>query len=374
MHETFFDLNISKLGFGLMRLPMIGEQIDLEQTKQMVDTFLQKGFNYFDTAYCYGENGASEIAMREALIKRYPRESYYVATKLPIWELKGDLTLQKLFDISLERTGADYFDFYLLHNLGEARTKAYEDHNAWEFVQQMKQKGLIRHIGFSFHDTADRLDEVLTKHPEAEFVQLQINYIDWDNPSVQSRKCYEVARKHNKPVIIMEPVKGGALANVSKEVANVFTAANPNASVASWAVRFAASLPGVMTVLSGMSSPAQLEDNTSFMSKFTPLTDDERSTIDKAIEILNSAGTIPCTNCKYCVEGCPQSINIPAIFTATNNFKVFQNLEQAKGSYLNDTKEGGKASDCIACGACEGVCPQHIHIIDSLKEAASIFD
>lgn len=373
MNNDFLGRNISKLGFGLMRLPMLGGEVDLEQTKQMVDHFMEKGFTYFDTAYVY-INGKSEVAAREAIVKRYPRESFQLATKLPVWMINSYEDIQPIFDTQLERTGAGYFDFYLLHALDRARIDDVEKSGAWDFVKKMKEKGLIKHIGFSFHDTAEYLDQILTKHPETEFVQLQINYADWENNIVQSRKCHEVARKHNKPVVIMEPVKGGSLAAMSPDIHDIYKVANPDLSVASWAVRYAASLDGIITVLSGMSNLAQMNDNTSFMTDFKPLNDSERTVISKVMDELSKTPTIPCTSCKYCVDDCPQKINIPGIFTGYNNYKIYQDLNGSKGHYGWVTQAGGKASSCIACGSCESHCPQHIKIIDNLKEVAEVLE
>lgn len=279
--EKYLGESIPKLGFGLMRLPMNGEKIDVEQTKKMVDKFISEGFCYFDTAYGYND-GASEAAAKEALVDRYPREKFLLATKLPAWAgAKSREEAEQMFYTSLERTGAGYFDFYLLHNLGEERTHFFDDYDIWNFLQERKKEGLIRHLGFSMHDKADVLDRILTEHPEMEFVQLQINYADWEDPTIESRKCYEVARKHGKPVIIMEPVKGGTLANPPKEVTDILKTADAEASPSSWAIRFAASLDGVITVLSGMSNMEQMEDNTSYMKEFAPLSEDEQKVICK---------------------------------------------------------------------------------------------
>lgn len=363
---------IKKLGFGLMRLPMEGDRIDLEQVKRMVDLFMQRGFTYFDTAYVYHDGHSEEVA-REALVERYPRESFQLATKLPIWSVKQEGDVPRIFDEQLARSGAGYFDFYLLHSLSKDKLPELDRYHAWEFVQEQKKKGLVKHAGFSFHDTPEVLEEILEAHPEAEFVQLQINYIDWDSAGVQSRRCYEVARKHGKPVVIMEPVKGGSLASMRPEIEEIFRRADPQASVASWAVRFAASLPGVITVLSGMSNLEQLRDNTGFMEHFRPLSDGERAVIGQVVERLNATPTVPCTGCRYCVPGCPQGIPIPEIFRVLNHHRVYGHLSESKRRYAEETKTA-KASDCIACGQCEGICPQHIPIIDALREAAETLE
>lgn len=373
MNEKYLGENIKKLGFGLMRLPMIGEEIDIEQTKQMVDVFMKKGFTYFDTAYVY-IGGKSEVALKEAVVDRYPRESFQAATKLPLWMCKNEDDLQRVFDESLTRAGLEYYDYYLLHALNKDSYKNSMELDAWKFIEKMKAAGKVKHIGFSFHDTADVLETILSQHPETEFVQLQINYADWESDSVQSRLCYEVARKYNVPVTIMEPVKGGSLATMTPQVQEILKAENPDASISSWAVRYAASLDGIITVLSGMSNMEQLEDNCSYMEEFKPLSSDERKTIDKVSDILASLPTIPCTSCKYCVDDCPQKIDIPRILGELNNYTLYDNLTSAKRGYGFATNEGGKASDCIECGACEGHCPQHIEIIESLKKAVSTFE
>ena len=372
MAEKYLGESIKKLGFGLMRLPMNGEEIDMDQVKQMVDSFMEKGFTYFDTAYVY-HGGKSEVVLGEAVVKRYPRESFQCATKMPMWDLKEKADMERIFGESLSRAGLTYYDFYLLHALNNDSAKKAEEIGAWDYLKELKEQGKIKHMGFSFHDKAQVLDDILTKHPEAEFVQLQINYDDWDSDGVQSRLCYETARKHGKAVIIMEPVKGGALATMTPAVQEKFMAANPEASVASWAVRFCASLDGIVTVLSGMSNTEQMNDNLSYMADFKPLSQEEQKVISQVTDILRSTPTIPCTSCKYCVDGCPQKINIPGVFSAMNQLTLYGNLDRAKGQYKRVTAEGGKASDCIQCGSCQEHCPQHLEIIELLKDAAEKF-
>ncbi len=368
---AYLGESIKKLGFGMMRLPRDKEgQIDIEQTKEMVDMFLEAGFTYFDTAWSYD---GSEEAVRQALVERYPRDSYQLATKAAVWMgAKDKEEAQSQLEVSLERTGAGYFDFYLLHNLGEFRTHFFDDFDMWNFVQEKKAEGLIRHVGFSFHSTPEELDKLLDLHPEVEFVQLQINYADWENPAVQSRQCYEVARKHEKPVIIMEPVKGGMLADPPKPVKEVLLNAEPAMSCASWAIRFAASLDGVITVLSGMSSREQVEDNLSYMKEFPGLSDEEQEVIKKAQEELDKIPLIPCTCCEYCEKVCPNHIAIPGTFNAMN-INTLYGQEAARSQVMFLTGGGMQLPDaCVKCGQCEIACPQHIRIRDELEKAVKI--
>ena len=361
--------NSLKLGFGLMRLPrMASGEIDVEQTKQMVDLFMEAGGRYFDTAFVYQ---GSEEATRQALCERYPRDSYYLATKLNAGEFccKSEQQAREEIRISLERTGAEYFDFYLLHALDSGNMARYEKYGLWEYLKELKEQGIIRHFGFSFHDKPEVLDQILTAHPEAEFVQLQINYADWENPGVQSRACYEVAEKHGKPVVVMEPVKGGLLAASPETVESILKTADPDASCASWAVRFAASQPNVFVVLSGMSTTGQMENNLSYMKEFRPLSGEEYEVIAEARKALDQIDKIPCTACAYCKPGCPMSIDIPAVFSVANVYKMYDNLAAAKNEYFYNVP-GAKASECVGCGQCESACPQHLPIISLLQEAA----
>lgn len=369
--------SIGKLGFGFMRLPKRADgSFDMDQVKTMVDHFMEAGFTYFDTAYVY-DDGASERALKESLVDRYPRESFVVATKMCAWQQAEDAKAAKQqFYTSLERTGAGYFDFYLLHALQAGNYQKYDEYGLWDFVRERKAEGLIRHIGFSFHAGPELLDELLSAHPEVEFVQLQINYADWENPDVTARANYEVARKHGVPITIMEPVKGGALANPIPQVRDILQAANPDASLASWAIRYAASLEGVITVLSGMSTLEQVDDNLSYMRDFKPLDKNERAAIEAAQRAIAEVESIPCTACHYCTGGCPMSIPIPEIFAARNRRLVWNQGERAQREYEKavGAEGAGRASSCIECGQCEVACPQQIPVITWLKDCAEAFE
>ncbi len=373
--ERYFGEATPKLGFGLMRLPKTKDgKIDLEQTKQMVDRFMEAGLTYFDTAYVY-DDGDSERAAKAALVDRYPRESFTLATKLCAWMGAHDeKSAKQQFYTSLERTGAGYFDYYLLHALQAGNYKTYDKYHIWDFVKEQKEKGLIKHWGFSFHATPDILDQLLTDHPDAEFVQLQLNYADWENPDVTARENYEVARKHGKSIVVMEPVKGGALANPPTKVQEIFRQADLKASFASWAIRYAASLDGIITVLSGMSNLEQMEDNLSYMKDFRPLNAHEQQAIRKAQEAINGVKSIPCTACHYCTGGCPKQIPIPEIFAARNRQLVWGQLQEGQAAYDQLAAKGNVASDCIGCGQCDRACPQHIKVIQRLKECAAALE
>ena len=364
-----------KLGFGCMRLPVTDgstENINDAAFCEMIDSYLEQGFKYFDTAYPY-HNGRSEEAVGRCLVQRYARDRFFLASKMPVWLVKEYTDYGKYFEEQLKKCQVEYFDFYLLHAMNKDRVKEAENLGGFQFVQNMKEEGKIRHIGFSFHDKADVLDEILTNHPEMEFVQLQINYYDWESENVQSRKCYEVAKKYGVPVIVMEPVKGGTLANMTGRPAEILRELSPEASFASYAIRYAASLENVMLVLSGMSDEQQLTDNTAYMREFTPLDERERAAIARVVEELAAMPTIACTKCRYCVEGCPKKIPIPDVFEDYNMTVQFGINETNRGSYRRHTADGGSADVCIRCGKCEGQCPQHLPIRDLLVKVAETF-
>ena len=372
---------MKKLGFGLMRLPLMDPNndaaVDVEQVKEMVDRFMAKGFTYFDTAIMYN-GGVSQRVAKAALVDRYPREAFTLATKLHSAYFNSPEERDKVFNEQLEQTGAGYFDYYLIHGIEAGNYPKYEQYDCFNWLMEKKRQGLVRHAGFSFHDTPELLDKILTKYPELEFVQLQINYLDWESEWIQSRKVYEMAVKHGKPVVVMEPVKGGTLAKLPAEAERLLKAADPAMSAASWAIRYAASLDNVMMVLSGMSNVAQMEDNLGYMKDFKPLTPDEMAMMEKVADIINAKIAIPCTGCSYCTEGCPQQIPIPRYFSLYNE-DMREDLKE-KGWTVNftyyDNLSGkfGKASDCVACGQCEGVCPQHLPIIERLKDVAAHYE
>ena len=370
-----------KLGFGLMRLPTLepgnAAAVDLSELDKMVDLFLENGFTYFDTAWMYNAF-ESENAVRKSLVERHPRESFTLATKLHAGFLKTEEDRDRIFSEQLRKTGAGYFDYYLIHGIEAGMLPTYEKLRCFEWLLEKKKAGLVRHAGFSFHDRPELLEKILTDHPEMEFVQLQINYLDWESEWIQSRACYEVCRKFDKPVIVMEPVKGGTLARVPEAGEKLLRALDPALSIPSFAIRFAASLPGVMTVLSGMSDLDQMRDNISYMKEFKPLTEEETKTLFHVAEIINGEITVPCTGCSYCTEGCPMGIPIPKFFSLYNE-DMREDLA-SKGWTVNYTnyellaEKTAKASACLACGQCEGVCPQHLPIISYLKDVAAHYE
>lgn len=367
-----------KLGFGLMRLPLTDANdkgsIDIEALKEMVDTFMEQGFTYFDTAWMYCAF-KSENAVKEALTDRYPRDRYTLTTKLHASYLKKKEDRDRIFEEQRQKTGVEYFDYYLLHAIDQELYSIYNEMDCFNWLIEKKKQGLVKHIGFSYHDSAEFLDQVLTEHPEMEFVQLQMNYLDWESAEVQSRKCYEVASKHGKPVIVMEPVKGGTLADVPAEVRESFAAYHPDLSVPSWAIRFVASLDNVAMVLSGMSNMEQLTDNISYMKEFVPMNAEETELVHKAAEMIKDSIAIPCTGCSYCTEGCPMQIAIPDLFRVYNKSKRGEITDvEANEEYRQLTESGGKARECLACGQCQVACPQHLEIVNYLKDVAKCME
>lgn len=358
-------------GFGCMRLPMKDGEVDKEQMCKMVDTFLEQGFNYFDTAHGYLD-GKSELALRDCLTSRHDRSEYILTNKLTNFYFKSEEDIRPFFESQLKACGVDYFDFYLMHAQSEEIFKYFKQRHAYEIALQLKEEGKFRHFGISFHDKAEALDQILTEYPQIEVVQIQFNYLDYEDPAVQSRKCYEVCRKHNKPVLIMEPVKGGNLVNLPEDAKQVLDDLH-GGSPASYALRFAAGFDGVLMVLSGMSNMEQMEDNIRFMKDFQPLTEKETEAVHKVADIFHQKHAIPCTACRYCTAGCPKQISIPDLFACMNAKKIFNDWN-ANYYYSNvHTVHNGKASDCIKCGKCEKACPQHLPIRDLLEDVVKEF-
>jgi predicted aldo/keto reductase-like oxidoreductase len=371
MSESYLGKSIKKLGFGYMRLPRKDGRFDVDAVNEMVDEFMSHGFSYYDTSYIYE---GSEEALRESLVKRYPRHSFQIATKISLLNVNSPEQHYDRLNTSLARLGVDYVDFYLIHALSEASAKTADSLNTWEFMRGVKEKGLAKHIGFSFHGAPELLDETLTKHPEMEMVQLQINYLDWENPEVQSRRCYEIARKHNKPVSIMEPTKGGLLAGGESEATDLLRKANPSASPASWAFRFVGELEGLITALSGMENISQIRDNAATFNHFKPLTKEERELIAKVVEIINATPRIPCTRCRYCAPHCPKQIQIPMFIGIYNTFLVHRQKSSSGYTYASMSNFGVSPAECVKCRECEKHCPQRIEISDVLAKLVDELD
>ena len=365
MTEQYFGKYTGKLGYGNMRLPRINGKLDYETIYKMIDTYMDAGYSYIDTCHVYE---ASEKALGETLVPRYPRDRYQINTKLSMLPIKKAEDMQEQFDTSRKRLGLDYIDFYFLHSLNSGYLKKADEFGAWEFLRGLKEKGDVKHIGFSFHDTPELLDDTLKKHPETELVLLQLNYLDWDSPKTQSRRLYETARKYGVPISVMEPCKGGWLASETSESGKFLKSANPEVSVASWAFRFLAGLEGIHTILTGMSSISEVEDNVKTFNDFKPLSDEEHNLIRKAVEIINATPSIPCTDCRYCVPQCPKNINIPGALHFYNSHKVNDNVGLLKHLLYMMGLTDGQPNDCVKCGACEKVCPQHIKISDYMDE------
>ena len=372
---------MKNLGFGMMRLPLTDEDdiksINQEEVNKMVDVFMENGFNYFDTAYPY-HDGLSEVAFRKAVVERYPRNSYVVADKLPLFLITKEEQLDEIFNTQLERCGVDYFDYYLLHNVSGFSEAGFIDVDSFSYVKKLKEEGKIKKLGFSTHANAEYIDNILSKNPEIEFIQLQVNYLDWENDGVESRKCVEVAKKYNLPIIVMEPLKGGFLANVPEKAKKIMREYNPDASIVSWALRYVASIDEVFMVLNGVSSLQQMEENISIMDNYEKLTQEEYDIISEVIGIINSQITVPCTKCNYCVNSCPVNINIPKLFDFYNNEKIENNpiFTAVGNAYVNYSKieSNGIASDCIKCGNCVKECPQHINIPEVMVDVKKTFE
>lgn len=370
--KQFYPEVHKKLGFGCMRLPMSNEEVDTVEMKKMVDLFLERGFNYFDTAHGY-VGGMSEPSLKECLTSRYPREKYILTDKLSTHHFNKEEEIRPLFESQLEACGVDYFDFYLMHAQDENIFAKFERCNAYKVACGFKAEGKIRHFGISFHDRAEVLEKILKAYPEIEVVQIQFNYVDYEDPSVESRKVYEVCEKYGKPVIVMEPIKGGSLLNLPDEAQKLYDDLG-GGSNASYAIRFAAGFDNIMMVLSGMSSLEDMEDNTSYMQEFKPLDSREMEAVEKVVEIFKAQDLIPCTACRYCMEECPKGISIPDLFALMNAKKRFGNWNT--DYYYNNihTGEGRKASDCLKCGKCERICPQHLNIRELLENVAAEFE
>ena len=369
--NKFFSEIKKNFGFGCMRLPMKDDEVDYDEFTKMVDTFIENGFNYFDTAHGY-LGGKSEIAIKKCLTSRYPRDAYILTDKLSSHTFKTQEDIRPIFEKQLAICGVDYFDFYLMHAQAANNYDQYKNAKAYETAFELKKEGKIKHVGFSFHDKAEFLDKILTEYPQVEVVQLQFNYKDYEDASVESRKCYEVCLKHNKPVIVMEPVRGGSLVNLPAVAKKVFDDLHGGSPV-SYAIRFAASFPNVMMVLSGMGDMNMMTENVGFMKNFVPLNDTEKEAVEKVCAILNSENLISCTACRYCIEHCPKSIAIPDLFACLNAKRQFQSWNT---DYYYDihTQTSGKASDCIKCGRCEDICPQHLEIRKLMEDVSKEFD
>ena len=367
--------NLPKLGYGGMRLPMLDNQVDHAALDAIVDEALRHGVNYFDTGYLY-LGGESEKALKSSLVDRYPRDAYIVADKIPAWVVESREDMDEIFAEQQRRTGLEYFDLYLLHSLEESHMYRYENKSLdfWGWAQSLKEKGLIHHFGFSYHDTPEMLDDILTAHPEVEFVQLQVNYLDWENPIIHAGRCCEVAHRHNTPIIIMEPVRGGALASIKPDLEARMKAVAPERSIASWAMRFCLSLEGVLSILSGMSTLEQLRDNIATVQYFMQFTEAEKECLAQITKELLAAPTIGCTACRYCTDTCPAKIDIPDVISAYNTVLTYGNHDRPHYYYRGLMLRSAAASSCTKCKKCESLCPQHLNIVETLEKASAVFD
>jgi len=368
----FYEGVKKNFGFGFMRLPMIGEEVDLEQVTKMVDLFMEKGFNYFDTAHPYLE-GKSEIALRESLVKRYPRDSYFLVNKLSEEYFTKEEDIRPLFEVQLEACGVEYFDLYLMHSQRRENYEKFKRCRGYETAFELKKEGKVKHVGLSFHDRPEVLEQMLNEYPDIEVVQIQFNYLDYEDAAIEAKNCYDVCVKYNKPVIVMEPVKGGNLVNLPEEAKKVFDDLQ-GGSYASYAIRYAASFDQIVMVLSGMSNMEQIEDNLSFMQDFEPIKEHELEAIRKVCEIIRGQNLIQCTGCRYCVDGCPKNILIPELFADYNEWKKYEWNGNSTWYYEVHTDTNGKISDCVKCGKCEKACPQHLKIRDLLVEVETLFE
>ena len=364
--KQYFEEKIGKLGYGNMRLPKIDGKPDMATINGMIDRFMAAGYSYFDTAYIYE---GSEAVLHEALVKRFPREKFQIATKIAMMTIRDPKEMRSQVDTSLRRLGVDYIDFYLLHGLNGEFIKRADEYDAWGFLRGLKEQGIAKHIGFSFHGTPEELEMLLDKHDYIELVQLQINYLDWENPTVQSRRLYEIARSHDTPISIMEPNKGGWLAGETSDAGLLMKSVNPSASVASWAFRYLMELEGVAVILSGVGTISEIEDNIKTFNENKPLTAQERDIIKQAVDIFNAAPTVPCTSCFYCMPHCPQKIAIPTFLGMYSNYRIYKNPDTLRHTY---SMFGGQAKLCVSCGACEKVCPQHLEISKYMADIAKL--
>ena len=378
--KNYFGAPIKKLGFGFMRLPGFAgkpdSEIDYELTKKMADLYIEKGFTYFDTAYVY-HSGNSEVAIKKAVVERYDRDKFQVTTKMPLWKELSFAEMSEITNTSLDRAGLDFFDLYFLHGIGPDKYDLISKIKAFDYLRSLKEDGKAKNIGFSYHGDPDTLKRFLDEQADSlDIIQLQLNYLDWENGA---KACYDVARQYDVGIVVMSPAKGGQLANFTPEVADIFKKANPNVSVASWALRFVMHLEGVVTVLSGMSTLEQVEDNIKIADTLGPFTDDEIKVIAEAMAEKEKIPTIPCTTCKYCIDCCPKKINSAAIIGMINDYTLYQSLPGTKRMYQLITSgafggEAAKSSDCIECAECERHCPQNIEIIKAHHEAAKLFE